>query len=305
MTRPLSLLTVALLTAGCGGASPQQSPRASRDAAAPPAPAAAPAPQFDIAARPDGAKDAAPGAKPPAGNVPASQRLVVHTAAMEVVVKDLAATTAAVETAVDTAGGYVAKADLAGTAGGRRSATWTLKVPVAQYRGMLSKLAALGSLVRQTADSQDVTEEFADLSARVKSLKVEEETLQKLLKDAVGRLDDIIKVREQIKTVRLDIDRAEGRALFLSNRAELSTVTLSACEGEVYTPAPVTPPTPPAAFGDTLGGTFQASVGALTDIGKALLVAVVAAAPWLPFALAGLLAAHWTFRRATRPVAVR
>lgn len=232
-------------------------------------------------------------------------RKVVHTAAIELIVKEMAATQAGVEKVIDETKGYISKADLSGTAGSRKTATWTLKVPVESYRPALAKLSALGTVVKSTADSQDVTEEFADSAAKVKSLKAEEETLQRLMVDAAARLEDILKIREQIKTVRLDIDRAEGRMIFLASTAALSTITLTAKEIEVFVPVAVVAadaPPPPPAFGETVAGTFDRSVGVLTDVGKALVIAAVAVAPWLPFvAVAGLLLrlAMWRLARSS------
>ena len=246
------LSALALFLAGCSGQAPQAVGDARESAETRRAAAAAVAPQVP----PVNAPAAAPVS-------PDITRMVVHTANIELSVKSLAETQTSVERITDEVKGYIAKSDIAGSSGDRRAGTWTLKVPVGQYRETLGKLAALGSLVKQSADSQDVTEEFYDLGARVKSLKAEEEVLQKLLKEAVARLDEIIKIREQIKLVRLDIDRAEGRMKYLATRADLSTIVVTAREEGVYAAPPVTPP--PAATPLRRGGRrhLQAVVGAV------------------------------------------
>ncbi len=299
----LTVPAVACLAAGCGGATatttigmalkPEaRSYRSQADEArTPEAMAAQQLPPVAGGAKPAAAVPAPEAAVP---------RKVVHTATIELIVKEMAATEAGVERVIDETKGYISKADLSGTAGSRKTAVWTLKVPVEAYRPALAKLSALGTVVKSTADSQDVTEEFADSAAKVKSLKAEEETLQRLMKDAAARLEDILKIRDQIKTVRLDIDRAEGRMVFLASTAALSTITLTAKEIEAFVPVAVAAaaePPPPPAFGETVAGTFERSVGVLTDVGKAVVIGAVAAAPWLPLLAIAVLLARLAVRR--------
>lgn len=183
---------------------------------------------------------------------------------------------------------------MTGDIGSRRTATWTLKVPVDQFRAVLAALAALGHPVRNSSDSQDVTEEFVDLQARVKNFKVEEETLNKLLKESAVKIEDILKIREQIKNVRGDIERAEGRMKYLSTMAAMSTVTMTAREDMTYVPPlPETAPT----FGDEIEGTFSRSVNALKNTGQQLTLVAVGLAPWSPFILIGLLFFRWAIKK--------
>lgn len=245
------------------------------------------------------AKDGAPapgaaGAKPEEAGV---ERKVIHSASIELVVTNVEAIQAQVEKVVADSKGYVAKSDVTGQAGRSRSATWTLKVPVADYRAAVARLVALGQLVRNTSDSQDVTEEFVDLTARVKNFKAEEETLNKLLKDTAIRLDDILKIREHIKIVRGEIERAEGRLKYLGLVTALSTITLQAREETPYLPET---PTAAATFGEQIDTRFTASWNSLVRSAKAFVLWVVEIAPFLPFYLVGGAVVIWALRRLLR-----
>ncbi len=244
-----------------------------------------------------GAKDGAPGAAGAKPEEPGVERKVIHSAAIELVVTNVEAIQPQVEKVVADYKGYVAKSDVTGQAGVSRSATWTLKVPVADYRAAVARLVALGQLVRNTSDSHDVTEEFVDLTARVKNFKAEEETLNKLLKDTAIRLDDILKIREQIKIVRGEIERAEGRLKYLGLVTALSTITLQAREETPYLPET---PTAAATFGEQIDTRFTASWNSLVGSGKAFVLGVVEVAPFLPFYLVGGAVAIWAGRRLYR-----
>ena len=173
-------------------------------------------------------------------------------------------------------------------------------MPVADYRAAVARLVALGQPVRNASDSQDVTEEFVDLTARVKNFKAEEETLNKLLKDTAVRLDDILKIREQIKIVRGEIERAEGRVKYLGTMASLSTITLQAKEEVPYAPES---PVAAASFGEQIDSRFAYSWGSLVAAGKSLTLFLVSVAPWLPFWLVGGYLAYRVLRRAGRALA--
>lgn len=287
---PVVLFTAVSSTFGCGGQAPKSSEAAAFKVAA--APAAPP----DPPAAADGAKPAPAGADLPA------ERKIVFTGTLDVEVKDFAAARAELDALLRQYKAYFAKTEITGDSGKRRSGAFVIKVPVEYFQQLVDALTSLGNPIKNASDSQDVTEEFVDVSARVKNLKAEEEVLNKLLRDAAGRLEDVFKIREQIRAIRGDIERAEARVQALGKMAALSTITLSLRETAPYvaptadTARPAEPP-----FAERASGTFAASVGLLRDVGEAVGLFFVALAPWLPvLAVAGLVG--WVaWRRARRP----
>ncbi len=278
----VALMCVPVLGAnGCGGKSEPGAYSASREAK-PELPNAPPAGGGKVA---DGAKEEA------------ITRKIIYTAALEVVVKDVEQTQAEVARIIDEAKGYIAKSDIAGQVGTKRTATWTLKVPVERFPQVLAGLAALGKVTKNSSDSQDVTEEYVDLQARIKNLKVAEETLNKFLKESVNSHESYLKTLEQIAKVRGEIERAEGRRKYLETMSAMSAITFTAREEQAYDPAP-----PPAAatFGDDVDGTFTSSWKALQRLGKGAALFAVALAPWLPLILVGFFAGRFVLRRLIR-----
>jgi hypothetical protein len=235
---------------------------------------------------------------PAGGDVPADRK-IIFTGTLEVEVPDFAAARTQLNALLRTHRAFLAKTEVTGDSGRRRSGLFVVRVPVEQFQPLADALAALGNPVRNATDSQDVTEEYVDVSARVKNLKAEEEVLNRLLKDAAGRLDEVFKIREQIRAVRGDIERAEARVQHLGKMAALSTITLTLRETETYVAASAPKPT---AFGERAAGTFGASVDLLRQAGEAAALFAVAVAPWLPL-FAVLAAIGWAVRRAMRRAA--
>jgi len=227
----------------------------------------------------------------------AVERKIIYTATLELVVKDIETLRPTVEKLATDLKGYVSKSDISGEVGRFRKASWTLKVPVADYRKAVETLLALGQPIRNVSDSQDVTEEFVDLTARVRNYKAEEETLNKLLKEQAVKMEDILKIREQIKVVRGEIERAEGRMKYLSTMAAMATIQLTAREDLTYVPDK--PPAAPT-FGEKIDGTFIASIEAVVSFGKAIVLFAVAVGPWLVILMPPLLLVVWAIRRLNR-----
>jgi len=221
--------------------------------------------------------------------------MIVYNATLDVIVKDLEAATPEVEKLVAGHKGFVAKSEVKGNTGTRRTATYTLRVPVAAFPALKEGLLALGTPERNVVDTQDVTEEFIDVEARIKNLKEQEAKLNELLKEKrkEEKLEDVIKVSDRIYVVRGDIERAQGRRNYLQNRVQLSTINVTLREIKDYKPAATS-------FSARIGEMFRKSWEALVDFGEGFVLVVVALVPWAPLWLPALIALVWATRRLIR-----
>ena len=237
------------------------------------------------------------GGKPGQADEQAVSRKIIYSANLDVQVEDVEAAQKEVEKLVEEVKGYIAKSEVIGNSGSKRTATWTIKVPAEKFRSTVTAFTALGKPLRNTSDSQDVTEEFVDVQARVKNLKAEEETLNKLLREAANRMEDFLKVREQIKNIRGDIERAEGRMKFLTTMAAMSSIVLTVREEASYVPPVVKQATP---FQEQVETTFTGSWNLVVDTGKSITLIFVLLAPWLPVIIVGLVGMRWMVKSLTR-----
>ena len=297
---PGLLALVTLSHAGCGQATPYpsvsgrayESASPSFDAAVPPMEAgderflssdAAPEPMMGMM---DGG--GAPGTElqdaPPPGET-AFNRKIIYDAQIELVVEDLDPAAEQIVALVQQHQGYIAEQDLSGAPGSRRSGRWKLRVPVDQFEDFVRELLGLGELVRNQRTSQDVTEQFYDIEARIRNKRVEEETLLKILEERSGKLEDVLKVQIELSRTRGEIEQMQGRLRVLENLSGLATVTLTLREREDYTP---TPPVAPD-FSTRIGRAWSGSLTELQKSGENFVVFLVGAAPWLPLILGGIL----------------
>ncbi|MFN8237530.1 MAG: DUF4349 domain-containing protein [Chitinophagales bacterium] len=81
----------------------------------------------------------------------------------------------------------------------------------------------------------DVTEEYIDVTARIKTKKELEQHYYDLLKQTKN-VSEVLQVEEQLNNVRTDIESAEGRLKYLNDRVSMSVLNLTFYE---TTSAPV------------------------------------------------------------------
>jgi hypothetical protein len=299
-----SVIVALLFAFGCGGASPMR-----KESAAPASQGLeiarsevngeAAVAKREVAAKPaaaGGGEGAATQADPAAVKAAQAQPMIVYSATLDVIVKDLDTATAEVDRLVTGHKGWVAKSEVKGDTGSRRTATYTLRVPVDVFNPVKAGILALGTPERNVVDTQDVTEEFVDVEARIKNLKEQEAKLNELLKEKrkEEKLEDVIKVSDRIYVVRGDIERAQGRRNYLQNRVQHSTLHVTLREIKDYKP-----PTAPT-FGTRISDTFEQSWEGLVDFGSGLALVGVALVPWIPLWLPALVALVWAVRRLIR-----
>jgi Domain of unknown function (DUF4349) len=237
-------------------------------------------------------------AAPAGGGKPALQvdvaRKIIFTGDMHLIVDELDAIIPKVQQIVTDANGYFSQSDIQIRTNNRRDGDYTLRVPVEQYESVRTACSKLGSVTRNSSRSEDVTEEYADLEARIKVLKAEEAALAELLKRESAKLDDLLKVREQLVRNREQIEKAEGRTRLLANKASFSTIRLTIEEKKDYVPPSE------ETFGGTAGNAFTNSWQALVNVGKFIAIVAVSLVPWLPILalIVGLI--WWQVRRLKR-----
>ena len=241
MLMGLGLLVVLLALVGCSAAAPKSNVAVAPTTAAPAAPAArgpvsgstgysaAPAPSMSAAAPPktSAASSSGYGSSEVSANQSAlpADRMVVRTGNMQMVVNDITAVMDSISKVAANYGGYVVSSQK-GKEGDRNVGNISIRVLAENYDKTLVDIRALAkSVTSESTNSQDVTEEFVDLDARVKNLQATEAQLQKIMQSAT-KTEDILAIQRELTNVRGQIDQARGRMQYLQRTSSTSLIQI-------------------------------------------------------------------------------
>jgi hypothetical protein len=162
----------------------------------------------------------------------AVERKIIRNANLTLEVEEPKKAMQRVASVAESRGGFVVTSESrqeAGVNGGRAYETITMevRVPAAQFDAAMNDIRAAGSRVTtEKITGQDVTEEFIDLDARLRTQKALEAQLLDIMKSAHA-VSDAITVERELANVRTEIEKIEGRQRFLENQTSLSTINVT------------------------------------------------------------------------------
>lgn len=263
-------------------------------ACAPSEPAETPAPQFRGPAGPAGAafSTTAKGLE----DIPlVGDRMIVRNGRITLLVEKVADAVEKVGELAGRMGGYVVSSENLDE-GKQISAIVTVRVPAEKFDEALIELRKIA--VRATSESttsQDVTEEYTDLSARLRNLEATEKQYLDLMEKATT-VEDVIKVQRELSSTRQSIEQIKGRMQYLERTSATSLIT-----AVIY---PSTSPEPIVSPSWKPLETFRSASRGLVNVSQWLADAgiwiAIFAPIWVPLgALGGYL--YWRFRRKKAP----
>lgn len=108
----------------------------------------------------------------------------------------------------------------------RDTVTMTIRIPAAKFNETLDEIRRTSSrVIVENVKGQDVTEEFIDIEARLKTKKALEEQFLGIMKQSKS-VEDALNIQRELADVRGEIEKIEGRKRFLENQASLSTIKI-------------------------------------------------------------------------------
>lgn len=236
------LLVSIVLTAGCAASSAEQfasEPPAffeeefGGDFAAPAEPGIG-APDFAD----ESAVDSAVGNQAlPAAQLQGSvqDRLIIRTGNLALIVADTEETAGEIGRLVAGMDGWVVSSNLA-LSGDFKTGTVSVRVPAEKFDALVSTVKELAVEVElESSNSQDATEEFVDLEARLGNLEATADRVRNFL-DEARNVEEALAVNQELSRLESEIEVIKGRMKFLSESAAFSTLTIHLTPDELAQP---------------------------------------------------------------------
>jgi hypothetical protein len=153
-------------------------------------------------------------------------RMIVRTGEMSLVVEEVTQACDDIAQLAVFLGGYVVSSQISGEEEEMRG--WiSFRVPDEKFDQALAELRDLAVRVEsESTYSEDVTEEYIDLQARLGNAEATEQQYLALLEKATD-VEDILSVYERLSQVRQEIEQIKGRMQYLERTTSTSLISVS------------------------------------------------------------------------------
>ncbi|MEA1847920.1 DUF4349 domain-containing protein [Chryseobacterium sp. MHB01] len=102
-----------------------------------------------------------------------------------------------------------------------------IRVPHQNFDALINSFSSgIGSVLSKNISSNDVTEEYTDVSIKLGNKKIYLEKYREMLKTA-KTTKDMLEIQENIRALEDEIDVAEGRLRFIDDRVNYSTLNVN------------------------------------------------------------------------------
>ena len=157
---------------------------------------------------------------------PWAERMIVRTGAMRLVVNDVPVALDQIAELAEDFDGYVVSSEK-WKEGERLVGRITVRVVAEHFHDTILALREMAVEVRsEETGSQDVTEEYVDLSAKLKNLEATEKEYLRLMTKA-EKVEDMLGVQRELSETRGDIERTKGRMQYLERTSTTSLIEVS------------------------------------------------------------------------------
>jgi hypothetical protein len=152
------------------------------------------------------------------------ERMIVRNGDMSLIVTDVTQAMEAISQLAGGYNGYVVSSSVSGEEEDTRG--WiSIRVPDDSFEQALASIRELAVRVEEeSTNSQDVTEEYIDLEARLANAEATEQQYLALL-DKAEDVDDILRIYDYLSRVRQEIEQIKGRMQYLERTSSMSLIS--------------------------------------------------------------------------------
>ncbi len=149
-------------------------------------------------------------------------RMLIWRAWISLEVASVSNAVSSVSDIVRKSGGYIESK----SASLETSASLTVRVPSRSLAPVMASLESIGKVTRRQVSSEDVTEQYVDVDARLKTKIALRDRLRALLDKAEG-VKDILAIEKELSRVQGDIDSMQARLKALKGKVDLASISVS------------------------------------------------------------------------------
>lgn len=150
--------------------------------------------------------------------------MIARVMSMTIVVKNVDSTRIELDAIIAKHHGYSAQESVNAPEYDSHSLHASLRVPAGELTSAEAEIARLGKVVNESQTGEEVSEQHADLMARLKTAKETEARFQAILQQRTGKVSDVLEVEQNIARLRGEIEAMEAEQKGLEHRVAFATI---------------------------------------------------------------------------------
>lgn len=155
------------------------------------------------------------------------------------------------------------------------NANIVVRVPSAGFDVFLNHSDDFGTVKSKTMTGEDVTDQYVDTAARLKSLQVQSERLIALLNQS-GSLEDLFTIEKELANVHYEIEILQGTLNKYDSLVNYATIEITVQEVKTYEEVKEV-----LTLTDKMARAYKKSLGILKVGGESLLLLIVSLIPFI------------------------
>ncbi len=155
---------------------------------------------------------------------------IIKTANVRFKVKDVQKGTQQIKMLVNMYQGYISDMRMNNSLYQKEN-SFTIKVPKNHFDSLIDSVAEVAEFLDHIEiTSKDVTEEYMDIETRLKTKLEVKARYENILRKNAKTVKDILETEEKLRIIQEEIEVAQGRLNYMSNRVSFSTINVNLYE---------------------------------------------------------------------------
>jgi archaellum component FlaC len=154
-----------------------------------------------------------------------NERMIIYTGYISLETNDIDGTIAMIRSLADRYGGYVASSNKYMYDEEVR-AEIVIRVPKDKFHAAIQEIESYGKVLNENVNSEDITQQYIDLKARLSNLQHQEKRLLEIL-ELAKNVDEILAIEKELERVRGEIESLQGQINYLERNVEMSIISIN------------------------------------------------------------------------------
>ncbi|MEM2843476.1 MAG: DUF4349 domain-containing protein [Candidatus Bathyarchaeia archaeon] len=156
---------------------------------------------------------------------PISDRMIIYNGYVSLETNNIDEVLMRVRSLAERYGGYVASSNRY-IYDEEERAEIVIRVPKDKFHAAIQEIEGYGKVLNEGVNSEDITQEYIDLKARLSNLQRQEKRLIEIL-ELAKNVEDILAIEKELERVRGEIEALQGRINYLERSVEMSVISVS------------------------------------------------------------------------------